>query len=336
MRWLTAVLLGLLAALPVQAQTWYEVEVLIFSQSHPDLYSPGASEEAWPDTLRPTWPEPLIRFGPAAGPSPALRVLPNNQRRLNNDAYALRVTDGYQVLWHQAWRQPLLDQTRSPWIQIEAGADQNGQRELEGALRIYLERFLHIDTELWLSRFADPNALPALEQADQLPPFSLPDAPFVASACQFFAQSWPSNLSMEVPSLRPGQRIDDWWFPPFNCAIDSQQFAAGLPIGAAIDPYVRIDPPLIRYRVLAADGETPLDEPVEIQAQLRQPEQEANAVATEALKEAQQMARHWQIEQIIPVRQSRRMRSGELHYIDHPALGLLVLVSPVEAPILQP
>jgi len=31
-----------------------------------------------------------------------------------------------------------------------------------------------------------------------------------------------------------------------------------------------------------------------------------------------------------PLRQQRRMRSGDLHYIDHPVLGVLVLVTPVE------
>ena len=30
--------------------------------------------------------------------------------------------------------------------------------------------------------------------------------------------------------------------------------------------------------------------------------------------------------------ESRRMRPGELHYLDHPWLGILVLIEPVEAP----
>ncbi len=35
-------------------------------------------------------------------------------------------------------------------------------------------------------------------------------------------------------------------------------------------------------------------------------------------------------QQIMTLKQSRKMRSKELHYIDHPRLGILVLVSPVE------
>ncbi len=30
--------------------------------------------------------------------------------------------------------------------------------------------------------------------------------------------------------------------------------------------------------------------------------------------------------------ESRRMRSGELHYLDHPKLGILVRIDPVQIP----
>ena len=36
------------------------------------------------------------------------------------------------------------------------------------------------------------------------------------------------------------------------------------------------------------------------------------------------------LSQVIPMKQSRRMRSKELHYIDHPMLGILVRVTPIE------
>lgn len=37
----------------------------------------------------------------------------------------------------------------------------------------------------------------------------------------------------------------------------------------------------------------------------------------------------------IPLQQSRRMRSGELHYLDHPVLGVLVKITPMEEPDLR-
>ena len=36
------------------------------------------------------------------------------------------------------------------------------------------------------------------------------------------------------------------------------------------------------------------------------------------------------IEYITTLREKRRMRSEELHYIDHPILGLLIFITPIE------
>lgn len=38
----------------------------------------------------------------------------------------------------------------------------------------------------------------------------------------------------------------------------------------------------------------------------------------------------------IPVKERRRMRSRELHYVDHPMLGMLVKITPIEAPAAAP
>ena len=41
----------------------------------------------------------------------------------------------------------------------------------------------------------------------------------------------------------------------------------------------------------------------------------------------------YSVDRTVTLRQTRRMRSGELHYIDHPLIGLLVKVTPYELPI---
>jgi hypothetical protein len=41
------------------------------------------------------------------------------------------------------------------------------------------------------------------------------------------------------------------------------------------------------------------------------------------------------VRKIITLRQQRRMRSGELHYIDHPRLGILLKIEPYSPPILE-
>ena len=309
-----------------QAQSWYEVEIIIFSQSHPDLYSPGATDERWPTSLQPQWPEPLIRLGSTASPSPALRPLPTDRRRLNNDAYALRVTSGYEVLWHQAWLQPLLDESRSPWIQIQAGDEYEGQFPLQGAVQIYLERFLHLKTDLWLSEFS-PRAAITNTQEEGLPPdFELPTTPLAPAACAFYAGSWPTSVVMESPGLEPGTVLEDWWFPPFDCTNQSIEVPAGMPIAKALDPYVHIALPSISFQTLSSlnagmDAKQRVY-PVFVDNSLR-PEVTPQSGSSSS----------WQVSQIIPLRQSRRMRSGELHYLDHPRLGVLARITPVEPPL---
>lgn len=40
----------------------------------------------------------------------------------------------------------------------------------------------------------------------------------------------------------------------------------------------------------------------------------------------------WQAMRGFQLRESRRMRSGEIHYLDHPFMGLVVMITPVELP----
>lgn len=315
---------------PAFSQNWYEVEIIVFGQFNPEAYSPGATAESWPENLNPQWPVPLVRLNAQTGPSPALRPLPVAERQLNNDAYALRVTDGYQVLWHQAWRQPMLSETFAPWIQIRGGSETQGRYQLEGALRIYLERFLHLDTNLWLSEFGENSQAPMPEDDQTLQPaFSLPTYKMAQPACAFFREDWPNNVIMEMPDLEPGEILDNWWFPPFDCSLGAIDLPAGLPLAKPIDPYVRVTLPTIRFEVVSDSdviGPNPIQE-------IRPLFIENGALSTEA-EETEQLVPD--ILQIIPMQQSRRMRSGELHYLDHPRLGVLAVIRPIDAPVLAP
>lgn len=315
---------------PALSQNWYEVEIIIFSQSNAEAYSPGSTAESWPESLRPTWPSPLVRLNAETSPSPALRSIPISERQMNNDSYALRVTDGYQLLWHQAWLQPMLPESEAPWLEVQAGAEFDGHYSLEGSLRIYLERFLHLDTDLWLSEFAPVTTEQNEEEEPTPAAFALPEYEPGIPACAFYRENWPTGLAMEIPDLEPGEILENWWFPPFDCANQAIDLTAGLPLGSPLDPYVRVAIPTIRFEVvsdLSGVGPNPIQEArplfVGNSALADQSEPEPVELTTE-------------IRQIIPMQQSRRMRSGELHYLDHPRLGVLALITPVEAPVMEP
>ena len=48
--------------------------------------------------------------------------------------------------------------------------------------------------------------------------------------------------------------------------------------------------------------------------------------AGETLDEPEQVDSAFLVRQIVTLKQSRRMRSGEVHYLDHPRLGVLIQV----------
>lgn len=328
LRWIVAAVV-VVCAQPALSQNWYQVEIIIFSQSDPDAYSPGATAESWPDTLNPEWPAPLVRLNASGSPSPALRTLPVAARQMNNDSYALRVTEGYELLWHQAWQQPMLAEAHAPWIQIQAGSEYGGRSQLEGALRIYLERFLHLDTDLWLSDFSQAQALENSEPEDATSAFTLPNEVLSTPACVFFRENWPNDVRMEVPDIEPGNLVENWWFPPFDCGNEAIDLPAGLPIARALDPYIRVELPSIRFTPANNFGAGPSQE-----QEVKPLFVENSPLPSEPLEATPDSLPA--ISQIIPMHQSRRMRSGELHYLDHPRLGVLALITPIEAPVIDP
>lgn len=318
----------LLWLLPAQGQNWYQVEIIVFSQSHPDLFSQSASEEQWPDSFHPDWPSPLVRLNSPESVSPALRPLSASSRALNADAADLRFASGYELLWHQAWLQPMLNESESPWIQVQAGADSSGRYVLEGALRVYLERFLHLDSDLWLSQFsAVEEVFPEDVEATIETPFGLPESRLAIPACAYYIEKWPPGVAMEVPQLEPGTLLENWWFPPFDCSIEAIELPAGLPLGKALNPYLQVELPSIRFEVAKGLEAGPVE--IHEARPLFIDNSPAPLAGTEDI-----LDRSWQISQIIPLRQSRRMRSGEVHYLDHPRLGILALITPVEAPVI--
>jgi hypothetical protein len=168
------------------------------------------------------------------GEGTVLRPLPF--QRLDEDAKTLREAfqhlrriDRYRPLFHEVWQQPMQSRGRSPAILITGGNAYGSHFELEGTIKLSVERYLHIDTDLWLHRF-EPN----------------------------FGQT----STFQVPEL------------PTNTGTD-------IMLGDSYSPFSLI-----------------IDEP-------------------------------YNVARTVTLRQSRRMRSGEIHYLDHPLFGVIVLVTPL-------
>src|SRR5690606_12758037 len=83
----------------------------------------------------------------------AFILLPKSEQSLARHATALRRDSRFEVLFHEAWRQPITSLRNAPAILIKGGAKFDEHTELEGSITLSLTRLLQINTHLWLTQF---------------------------------------------------------------------------------------------------------------------------------------------------------------------------------------
>lgn len=112
----------------------YEIEVLVFEQRHPDL----EGDELWAGQPAEA-PALLSEAVPVPG------AAPGEETTLARAAAALQKDGRYRVLAHTRWQQPAEARSAVTPVRI-AGMDP----ALDGALRFYMSRFLHVELALVL------------------------------------------------------------------------------------------------------------------------------------------------------------------------------------------
>lgn len=185
--------------------------------------------------------------------------LPEENLNLRKTRDALTRRNHYRVLFHETWLQPMSAPEKSPALILHGGKRYGDHFELQGYINISVSRFLHIQTDLWLSEF----------------------------------------------SVNHGQDIGHW-------------------------PQLPLEPHLSMPRTST--------DPTDAQHQPRDADM-VNLTPPGTLSNWGSDAEYWQediaeppylVNQISTLRQKRRMRSGEVHYLDHPKLGILIKITPQE------
>lgn len=291
-------------------ERWYQVELLVFSQT----LNPADAGEIWPTDIALAYPPGTVLL--TSGEEIQLQDSDNPETTtgnlLNNDANTLgseaeinsnlslsndltlnaeikpqlpqafthlaedqlsltaqknrlERNNQYRVLKHIAWRQPISEKTNAKSVVITGGDQFDDHFELEGTVSVSASRYLHLQTNLWLTQFY-PNL--GTDESTNLWP-DLPEIPKPITDTINLANSNDFSLNTDSENL----------FDPlgnFNSGLsDNTSFASfGTGENVSLKPYL--------------------------------------------------------IDQIILLSQSRKMRSNELHYIDHPAIGVLAKVTPWE------
>ncbi len=165
---------------------WYEIEIILFEHNT----NKGAKEVWSEQTITPDLVD-TIELAPAATPTAddkiaemAFQQLPSSQLQLSAIAEQLERSSAYTLLLHLGWRQPGLGRELAPAVLIYPYPDQpanNGEEiptgtagetnkilkaspaifsseewqeksHIFGYIRLFLSRYLHIDSDLVLSK----------------------------------------------------------------------------------------------------------------------------------------------------------------------------------------
>lgn len=195
-------------------------------------------------------------------------TLPAGELEYRGKAAYMARNGGYRILFHEAWLQPMGEQAQELPIILDHSGDGGSWPELQGSILLYLARYLHLETNLWLN-----------------------------TQGQYFPDRW----QMPPPPLSPPSLIVE---EPEPLPADDSAVAAASPAlsrSAARDP--ALAPPPQSGAPDAVNGESPAD--------------------------AEETGPVYPFRHAVTLRQTRRMRSDELHYLDHPMFGLVIKLTPL-------
>ena len=221
----------------------YQIDLVVYANTDPA----AQQAEVWPDNLHLRYPHDWVRLN-NQGEANLSRV-GTNHPQFAKALRSLKLSSRYRILTQLSWIQDLEPRKRAPAVLIQGGERYGEHYELEGYIRIALERYLYAEPQLWLSRFGYQQGnyyLPRRPNRHQL-----------------------IDEEVEIPqedTLPPQEALVE--FPGTDMSIeDNAPSQPVIPVGA---------------------------EPVE---------------------------------RIVVMSEERRMRSDELHYIDNPLFGLLIMIS---------
>ena len=263
-------------SLSAREDRWFRVELLVFSHESaqpaeqwdatPTLAYPGAARflidpdrvaknasKHRGDSVVDEFGRQILtdKPGPAAT-APALLPTPfvtlaAGQREFRGKAAYMQRSGRYRTLFHETWVQPVQDQATALPIVLDTSGDTGDWPRLQGSVTIYLSRYLHLKTNLWLNTSG--------EYLDGV--WRMPAPPL-----------GPPSLIIEGLSSEEEELVQVWSTPVAG--------GAALPVGDE-----KLLGPVYPYR------------------------------------------------HAVLLQQERRMRSTEVHYIDHPKLVVVIKITPV-------
>jgi len=310
LRPLLAVALGACLCLPAFAadERRYDVEIVILENMdvrdgelerwRPQVVVPRIEGAVAVDA--PAEPAPMVRADRLAEPPEGFEPLPPERRRLDGAIDRLRESGQYRVLRHLAWQQPALGEDAAPSIRVHAGEPIT--------VRLPIESFGQLDALERGAAGGDPAPAGAAVDGDR----QNETADAEVGVRTFGAD--PGFDARVQPLLRPVE------IHPLDGTI---RLVVSRYLHVYTDLYITTP---VAWTELAETTPGNAAEPSATAAS------EAGEADRDAGMDTAQIARNGEGRPMLsyPFVQHRRMRSGELHYLDHPVLAMLIRVDRAE------
>ncbi|MEH6609902.1 MAG: CsiV family protein [Halioglobus sp.] len=203
-------------------------------------------------------------------------VRPSGELEFRGKAAYMQRTGRFRTLFHQTWLQPMASADETLPIIIDRSGDIQDWPLLQGSVKLYVSRYLHLETNLWLN-----------------------------TQGQYFTENW----RIPAPPLSPASLI--LVTPPSAFGFD-------------MDPAIETEPEI----PTAAMREDLPENGIGYGAD----DFEGLGVDT---PEPEDLEPAYPWRHAVLMQQKRRMRSNEVHYIDHPMLGVVIKVTPLSAEELE-
>ncbi|MFK7733051.1 MAG: CsiV family protein, partial [Pseudomonadales bacterium] len=184
---------------------------------------------------------------------PPFTKLPVSRKDFADTASSMARSSRYKVLLHETWIQPVGSKGSALPLIIDRSGDTGEWPLLQGSIKLWLSRYLHLETNLWLNTSGS-----YLEGDWRMPSAPLgPRAVANGSGTSLFA----AEQTVAAPAPQPSENANLYW-------------------------------------------------------------EEDQTVTT--------IDRGYPYRHAVALQQKRRMRSKEVHYIDHPMLGLMIKLTPLK------
>jgi hypothetical protein len=230
-----------------QNDSRFHVDLVVFANNDQS----SQYEEDWPDNLHLRYPRNWLRFNNSDS---TLQKVDYMDPEFEKAFSSLRLSSRYKPLMQASWQQDLTPRKQAPAILIQGGEQYGSHYQLEGYIRVAVERYLHLDTNLWMTTFGNTGS------------------------GNHYLPRQPLNLN--EPEEEPAF-VDE----SFESSSEYAEFLKQTPSYLSAD-----NQPLTATQIN--------DEP---------------------------------IDRIVVMAQQRRMRSDELHFIDHPRFGVIIKITKIQA-----